>query len=467
MDRTIAALLENAACRFTPSGPTIGEIAALAAGMRDALLSTDAPADEPVCLCVEDRSHLLAALLATLAGAPPLILPHAFEPQILAEVRETRPFRLILADGAVTPPAGTTLIRTEECRPSAAPLVPTRSPEHPFLWLFTGGSTGKPKLWSKTPGNLFGEALHLARSFGVGPDDLIVPTVGPRHIYGLLGSVLLPFVASARVLGRTCTFPREILAALRSQRATVLLSVPAHYRALGAAEPVRHTLRLALSSAAPLDPGDAALFLEKTGMAITELYGSTETGGMAMRTYGENHGSWEPFSCLAWKVIAERLCVRSPFVSSDLPRDKEGFFVTADRVEKAGEDRFRVLGRADHIVKVAGKRVDLEEIRERIRRIPGVTDAHVAALAVAGARQAEIAALVVSDRPAREVRAAVRALDDPYGRPRRIRIVRAIPLLPNGKIDRQKVEALLVAPRRPATDPTLTGASLLRPVRNP
>ncbi|MFH2075919.1 MAG: fatty acid--CoA ligase family protein [Pseudomonadota bacterium] len=467
MYQTITTLLKDKPRPYAVSGPTIGEIAALAAGMRDTFTGLGAPAEEPVCLCIEQRDHLLAALLASLAGAPPLILLHAFHPQILREVHEARPFRLILADTAVIPPEGVTLIGTEALHPSDVPLNLVRPPQRPFVWLFTGGSTGEPKLWSKTPENLFGEAFHLAETFGVGPTDLILPTVGPRHIYGLLGSVLLPFVASARVLGRTCTFPREIFNVLRKEGATILLSVPAHYRALGASELGPNTLRLALSSAAPLDPEDGAFFLEKTGLAITEIYGSTETGGMATRTCGENQGSWKPFVCLDWKILAERICVRSPFVSPDLPHDEEGFFMTADRAVAAGGNRFRVLGRVDHIVKVAGKRVDLEEVREKIRRIAGVTDAHITAVPLKGARQVEIVALVASDRPAREVRAAVRSMEDPYSRPRRIRIVRAIPVLPNGKIDRQRVEQLLTAPRRPKAAESLTDGVLSPPPPHP
>jgi acyl-coenzyme A synthetase/AMP-(fatty) acid ligase len=457
MYEEITALLENRTRRFTPAGPAIGEIAALAAGIREALIRTGAPGDEPVCLCIEDRSRFLAALLAALAGGPPLILPHAFEAPILAEAHAARPFKLVLTDTAVDPPPGAALLPLADCPPAASPLKLVHPPERAFLSLFTGGSTGTPRLWSKTPGNLFGEARHLARAFAVSPGDLILPTVGLRHIYGLLGSVLLPFVAAAQVSEDTCAFPREIVAALQRQGATILLSVPAHYRALRAADPARHRLRLALSSAAPLDPEDSAFFLDKTGLGITELYGSTETGGMAMRTYGQDHGAWKPFPCLEWKILADRLCVRSPFVSPDLPRDAEGFFVTADRVAAAGPDRFRVLGRVDRIVKVAGKRVDLDEVCERLRRLPGVTDAHAAAIPLPGARQAGIAALVATSRPVREIREAVRSLDDPFGRPRRVRIVRELPILPNGKLDRTRAEQLLVAPRCPEAGKAAAG----------
>ena len=417
----------------------------MAAGIRDRFFELGAPADEPVCLCVGERSHLLAALLASIAGAPPFILPHAFHPQVLEEVHGARPFRLILADTAVEPPEGAVVIDIEECRPSQGLLKLVRPADKVFLSLFTGGSTGRPRMWSKTPTNLFGEAINLAKTFGIGGSDLILPTVPPQHIYGLLFSVLLPFVASARVLGRTCTFPREILNALQTEGATVLVSVPIHYRAMGTGGIRRFSLRLALSSAAPLDGEDAAFFREQTGLAITEIYGSTETGGMAIRSYGANHGSWEPFACIDWKILSDHLCVRSAFVSPDLPRDAEGFFMTADRVAKAGEKRFTLRGRADHVVKVAGKRVDLEEIREKIRRIPGVADAYVTAVPLKRARQAEIAALVVSDLPAGSLRTAIRSMDESAGRPRRIRIVGAIPVLPNGKIDRESVDQILRA----------------------
>ena len=440
---TVSALLEDKARHFTPDGTTIGEIASLAAGIRETLARLDAPADQPVCLCVEERPHLLAALLASWAGAPPMIIPHASHPQLLREVRKAKPYGLILTDTQVDPPRGTAVVSVPACKRGDDRLALIRNPERPFVWLFTGGSTGTPRIWSKTPGNLFGEAFHLARIFGVGPEDLILSTAPPQHIYGLLASVLLPFVASARVVSRTSTFPREILGALRAEKATVLVGVPIHYGALRTDGLDRFSLRLALSSAAPLDPGDAAFFREKTGLAINEIYGSTETGGMATRVFGADHGSWEPFACLDWRVVSERLSVRSGLVSPDLPLDAEGYYLTADRVAASGANRFQFIGRADHIVKIAGKRVDLEEIREKLRQIPGVKDACVALLPLNRSQRVRVAALVAAELDGGEIRAAIRSMDEPHGLLRRIRVVPSIPVLPNGKVDRQRVVRLL------------------------
>ena len=460
MYNRISAQLGRQTREYLRHGPTIGDVGALAAGIRDGLAAARGiAAEEPVCLCLEERHHLLAALLASLAGGPPLILPHAFDPPVLREIRETQPYRLILTDRWIDPPPGAEAIAMKAFHPADRPLPLLRPPQEPFLSLFTGGSTAKPRMWQKTAANLFGEAIHLAKIFAVGDGDLIVSTAPPQHIYGLLGSVLLPFVSGARVLPRTCAFPREITAAIEEEKPTLLVSVPIHYRALKNSALGRHSLRLALSSAAPLESEDGAFFLARTGLRITEIYGSTETGGMATRRFGMDNGLWEPFTCLAWRTLSDRLCVRSPFVSPDLPRDGEGFYVTADRVAAAEANRFMFLGRSDRIVKIGGKRVDLDEIREKIRRIPGVSDAYVAAVPGKGTGRLEIAALVAGSGPARALAAAIRSLEIPYGRPRRVRIVKAIPVCGNGKIDREAIEKLLSAPHRPPAGAALTAAT--------
>ena len=78
-----------------------------------------------------------------------------------------------------------------------------------------------------------------------------------------------------------------------------------------------------------------------------------------------------------------------------------------------------------------------------------LTDAFITVLPPNRTQRAEIAALVATDLPARDLRAAIRSLEGSCGRPRRIRTVRAIPTLPNGKIDRERVEQILNAPRSP------------------
>lgn len=66
--------------------------------------------------------------------------------------------------------------------------------------------------------------------------------------------------------------------------------------------------------------------------------------------------------------------MRSPYISPDLPVDEQGFFLANDRAEARSTDGlpngFLLKGRSDAVVKVGGKRVDLDEIAALIKKNP-------------------------------------------------------------------------------------------------
>jgi acyl-coenzyme A synthetase/AMP-(fatty) acid ligase len=290
--------------------------------------------------------------------------------------------------------------------------------------------------------NLLGEAVFQARRISLAPADLILSTVPAHHIYGLLFTVLAPLAAGARVVGGSPVFPAEIAAALDETGATVLVSVPAHYRLLADRLSRGTMLRLALSSAAPLPAADAEAFFLATGVPLEEIYGSTETGGIATRCRARGETALTPLTGLDWRIRDGHLRVRSAFLSPELPRDREGFFHTADRVAAVDAGGFVIRGRSDGIVKIAGRRVDLESVRRRILAIRGVREAVVFARPSEGGRQTEILALVQTSLAAAVIRARLQAELPAWAVPRTIRVTDRIPLAATGKFDRQAVAAL-------------------------
>ena len=174
---------------------------------------------------------------------------------------------------------------------------------------------------------------------------------------------------------------------------------------------------------------------------MTEIYGSTETGGIAGRCRCTGDVGFRPFSPIGWQMEKNRLRVRSPFISAELPTDSAGFFTTPDRVE-ACDGGFIVRGRADHVVKVGGKRVDMERLREALAGVDGVRDAYVTALPMASGRENEIVAVVEADRDPEGIRKDLGRLLEPFEMPRGIRTVRRIPTTPAGKYDRKAATAL-------------------------
>jgi acyl-coenzyme A synthetase/AMP-(fatty) acid ligase len=420
---------------FIAGGQTVADICRLAAG----ICSRTAP-DEPLCLWTQDKIRIAAALLAAACGGPRIIIPYAFSPQALDEARSSIPFSKILAGDATITPAGCSSVIPESVLHPEPLRHAAADADIPRIMLFTGGSTGTPKLWSKTARNLFGEALLLAETFGIGPHDCILSTVPPQHIYGLLFSVLVPLVSGCSVLEPVYCFPQEILAAARTARATILVSVPPHYHVLQTDSLQPYALRLAFSSAGMLPAPDAGYFHEKTGIAVTEIYGSTETGGIAWKASPADSRVCRTFKGIDWKIHNGRLLVRSAFLSPELRRDQDGFFTTADRAEACGADSFTLHGRADDIVKVGGRRVDLSEICDKVKTLAGVQDAVVFAMQARTGRGSDIAALIAGRTEAAALRAGLAEICEPYAMPRHIRIVESIPVLPTGKHDRETIK---------------------------
>jgi acyl-coenzyme A synthetase/AMP-(fatty) acid ligase len=422
---------------FMPFTCTHGAVHAMAADIHR-LLATE-PGGR-CCLCTQNRGILAAASLAALATDTELVLPYSFSPRALADILAVLPFERALTDRPETLPPGIRALVPSVSRTPRHPLPLKRAPDAPFLQIFTGGTTARPKFWSKSAANLFGEALYQARIWQVAEEDRLLSTAPPHHIYGFLFSVLLPLVAGAGVAFETPSFPEEIRQELSAFSPSILVAIPMHYRILNGGDiPATH-LRLALSSAGRLDPEDGAYFYDHTGIPVTEIYGSTETGGVAARRRTRDAESLVPFEVLNWKILQGRLSVRSPFLSPELPLDADGYYLTADRVRQAELAGFTLLGRADGIVKIGGKRVDLEEVREKIRALPRVSDAVLIVLADNGGRESRICAMVQTGVDREELMQILREVLEPHATPRQIVIVDRIPLSPAGKYDRTAIE---------------------------
>lgn len=502
--------LARLAARLTPpriNGPdgTAAESGTLAGYDRPALhRMADAIQGRParrILVFTADRGIAAAALMSALSGGPELLLPDSLTCRSFRRLLEEESFEGVIGREGEFPadilrpsassgsgssassgseqsrslslPKGTwlQLFSPENMNPTdpnpsvgAGPCACPRPisnacapspPDRVIVRFFTGGSTGRPRQWPKTLRNVLGEAGFQAAFHGIGPADRILATVPLFHIYGFLFSVALPLISGAGVSPETPVFPREIRDRLADQSATVLVSVPPHYRAVGVGEPLSGLpLRMALSSAGRLEPEDEAAFFRISGVPVTEIFGSTETGGIAWRRRSGGVPDLRPFPVVEWKTDPdERLRVNSPFLAPDAPRDPEGFFRTGDRIRPLENGGIALLGRADGIVKVGGERVDLEEIRKAVLSLDGVKDAHALALPDRGGRENRVGVLIATgsagkdspDWTAAKIKSALSEKLPAAALPKLIRICETLPLTPSGKTDRQAVESLFSA----------------------
>ena len=428
--------------RFAADGATVGEVMKLARQMCG--LSTGS-ARAQICVASQDRVEVAAAVVAALAGGIEAIFPPALTAEAVVATARLRGFAFWLGPAAWAEALAGIAAARFAASPSSGPAGDwaLADPALARIFLQTGGTTGQPLLWPKTAVNLLGEVADQIHGLRVEPDDHILATVPPHHIYGLLFSVLLPLCAGATVERTSLFYPQEIAARIAASGVTLLVSTPAHLRALAAASWGEHRLRLVLSSGAPLAAGDARAFFGRTGVWPLEIYGSTETGGIAVRRQDGEDCPWLPMPAVECRCVEELLAVRSPYVSASPSAMPDGFFRTADLVELRPNGRFDLLGRSDGIVKVGGQRVSLASVEKELLALPGVEDAAALAQPSPSGRGQEIVVLVVSARPAAEIGRELRARLASASWPRRIRCVPAIPVTPSGKRDREAMLDLL------------------------
>ncbi len=445
IEKAIQKLLEGPKYpdrEFVRSGATFAEVYAMAASLRAALAGPEHQG-VAVCLAAENKATIAAALLASLAGGPSLLLPYAFSVQALAKMQQATGFVTAISDVEREFPAGVQVICPKSTGPAEILVGGQSSPRAELLKIFTGGTTGAPQVWAKTRENVFSEGFYHARRYGVTEQDCIMATIPAYHIYGLLFSVVVPLVSSATVVEETPSYPNEIAQLVKENEITIFASVPAHYRVLREVK-LNSSLRLAFSSAGMLDAADNGAFCQRNKKGVVEVYGSTETGGIATRNRHLGEEYFTPFATIDWKIIEGQLAVRSAYISPELPIDEEGFFTASDRVEAISRSEFALKGRADTVTKVGGKRVDLEEVRLLIKNEPGVIDCVVMALPETGGRENQIGALIQgANVDAETIRRRLTDSLEPYALPRRIKTVERIPVKNNGKYDLLAIARLL------------------------
>lgn len=316
------------------------------------------------------------------------------------------------------------------------------------LVVFTSGSTGEPSAISKRLDQLAREVDALQAAFGAELEGAQVHgTVSHQHIYGLLFRVLWPLAAGRAIQPRR--FFHEDLIKVLGAADSVLVATPAHLKRLPEQldwAALHGRLRAVFSSGGPL-PADAAPQVRQLlGVAPTEVYGSSETGGVAWRRWHDAAPTWQPLPGVQWRIEDGCLMV----ASAHLPTTD--WWQTQDRVEALAEGRFRLLGRADRIVKIEERRVSLDALERALRADPQVEDARVLVLLGAREQLAAVvvptdAALVAADDAARRafqqhLAAVLARSHDAVTRPRRWRLLNALPLNAQGKVTHAALAAL-------------------------
>jgi acyl-coenzyme A synthetase/AMP-(fatty) acid ligase len=406
-------------------------------------LARHLPEGGPVLAMTPDRYHFALALGAAAVRGQSSLMPPNHTPDMVRRLRDLFPKAYVLGDVGHPQLEMPTVPFPSLGRTSADAAMPMLGAEHEVAHVLTSGSTGQPmphgKRWGLLVTNIQSEARRIAQTLGR-PDlrgVTIVGTVPAHHMYGFESTVLIAMLGGAACAAERPFYPHDVARVLASvPRPRVLVTTPLHLKTLlddGIALP---QVDLTVSATAPLSPQLAARAEAALGAPLMEIYGCTEAGQVATRVTTRGP-EWRTFDGLVLSGDGEHVLVSGGHVPEPTRR--------ADVLEVLEPTRFRLLGRSNDLINVAGKRSSLQHLNHHLNSIEGVRDgAFWLPPDAPDGSVVRLVAVVVAPGLAREaLLAALRERVDAAFLPRRILRVESLPRDPTGKLPAGRLAELV------------------------
>jgi malonyl-CoA/methylmalonyl-CoA synthetase len=269
--------------------------------------------------------------------------------------------------------------------------------------LYTSGTTGRSKGAMLTYENLLSNALTLRDHWRFTPNDRLIHALPIFHTHGLFVATNVILASGASMFLLSKFDPGQVLTLM--PRATTMMGVPTFYVRLlqheGLNREVVANMRLFISGSAPLLADTHRAFQERTGHAILERYGMTETNMNTSNPYdGERIAGTVGFPLPGVTVRVSNpdtgetlgpdetgmIEVKGPNVFKGYWRMPEktnaefrddGFFITGDLGKIDLQGYVHILGRGKDLVISGGYNIYPKEVESEIDQLPGVIECAV------------------------------------------------------------------------------------------
>lgn len=398
----------------------------------------------------EDYWYFLCAFVALLQCKKRILLTQNISENFIAEIK--KPGVEFLTDQNVPDAVSIPELVRNSPEPDEKFIreLPVLNSEETCILMFTSGSTGKPKAVPQRMKEFEEDNAFVISKWG---EEFIsrklVTTVSQHHIYGFLFGVSLPFTLGVPFRRKRIEFPEEF--ETLSDEKYMIIATPAFLK-----RTVEIEEKLSLKNPWIFTSGGAcsAELAEKTeklfGFCPLEVYGSTETSGIAYRQQSKDGPKFTPFAnARLWLGDDGCLRVVSPYI-----KNPEGF-ATADLAEFFDDGRFVLKGRSDSIVKIEEKRISLTEVENRLLQTGLVADVKVVALQN-DVRQYLAAAIVLNPEGRRKFAGTEKYLVNRYFHdflmqyfenvvlPKKWRFVEELPVDVQGKKHKDEIVAMFI-----------------------
>ena len=334
--------------------------------------------------------------------------------------------------------------------------------------LYTSGTTGRSKGAMLSHGNLASNALTLVDYWRFTDKDVLIHALPIYHTHGLFVAMNTLLLSGGSMFFLSKLDP-DLMLQLMGRGATAMMGVPTFYTRLlahpGLTKEATKNMRLFISGSAPLLAETHREWTARTGHAILERYGMTETN---MNTSNPFDGDRVP-GAVGFPLPGVSVRITKPDTGEELPRGeigmievkgpnvfkgywqmpektasefrKDGFFITGDLGKIDERGYIYIVGRDKDLVITGGFNVYPIEVETEIDELPGVLES-----AVVGVPHPDfgegVTAVVVPKKDAQiDEKQIIGALEQRLAKfklPKRVLFVKELPRNTMGKV--QKAE---------------------------
>lgn len=337
--------------------------------------------------------------------------------------------------------------------------------------LYTSGTTGRSKGAMLSHGNLASNAQVLDDYWGWSSDDVLLHMLPIFHVHGLFVASHGALLAGARMIWLPRLDIDKALAYL--PESTMMMGVPTYYVRLLAdhrfTKAVCQNIRLFISGSAPLLADTFSEFAERSGHAILERYGMSETNMLTSNPYDAAEGPrlagtvGKPLPGVDVRIVDDadaelpgreigHVQVRGPNVFSGYWRMPEktreeftsdGWFRTGDMGSKGGDgipdDYVSIVGRNKDLIISGGFNVYPKEVEQLIDELPGVLESAVIGVPHDDFGEAVVAVVVPRDNAVldpEQIKMALKSDLANFKVPKDVRIIEQLPRNTMGKVQK-------------------------------
>lgn len=392
-------------------------------------------------LC-SNRYRFLVGFGASIISETASLLPSSITPETLNQLRSFAPDYFVIADHETSlHPSGYTdpsdLIGRGDLK---AFTVPEIDENQVIAYVFTSGSTGVPipheKLWGSLAKN-----IHIAlKALEIRPGTSVVGTTPSQHMYGFESNALLCLQGGAILYDEKPFFPADIAQALEAiSSPRFLVTTPYHLENLLESGVRLPPMDRILCATAPLSQDLAQRAETLLDSALSEIFGSTETGQIATRRTSQTD-EWTLLGDIKISKHSEGFTASGEHLLSPI--------TLMDMVEISGQRNFRLVGRSKDMVNIAGKRTSLGYLNSILKQIPGVIDGvFFIPTAKISSHQRLALAYTSANMAPPALKKELRRYIDPVFLPRPMLRVDEIPRNPTGKVLQRSLDNLIDSQR--------------------